>query len=119
MNFHEGVKNDKQKFKYVVSCSRWSKNLESTLLLNFHLFSERAVYNAVERGDLNILKLLLERREDKNPVISEHPRGGTSSVLHVAAYEGHVNITRWFHETFPFEDINPYENTGIFYNVLQ
>ena len=79
------------------------------------LFSEeeKAVYNATESGDLKRLKVLLETREDKNPVIYESSDGIRSTILHEAARKGKVNIIKWYHETLHINDINPLDSTGI------
>ena len=73
---------------------------------------ERDVYNAVNSGDLGKLKVLLEKREDKNPVISGF------SVLDNSAYFGKVNIIKWFHEDLHFEDINPLDSSGTYTPML-
>ena len=61
---------------------------------SFLLFSEkeRDVDNAVARGDLEKLKILLENRKDKNPVTYVANDGVGYTVLHGAAYEGKVII---------------------------
>ena len=60
---------------------------------------------------MNILKLFLEARADKNPVIDP---GGFFSVLHVAAQYGQLNITKWYKEVLKFPDINPRDKSGRF-----
>ena len=72
---------------------------------------ERAVYNAVRSGDLERLKVLLETREDKNPVVYLEAGDGIS-VLDIAAYHGHLNIIKWYQETLHFDDINPLNSIG-------
>ena len=91
---------------------RLSSNFRS---FSFSLFSEeeRDVENAVVRGDLEKLKILLENRKDKNPVTYVFPDGVGVTVLHGAAYEGHVNIIRWYKDVLGFSDINPKDNKGI------
>ena len=74
---------------------------------------EKDVFNAVQSGDLERLKMLLETREEKNPVVYVGNTGSGFSILDAAAYLGHVNITKWYHETLHFDDINPLDNTGI------
>ena len=83
---------------------------------NVVLFSEeeKAVYNAVASGDLERLKVLLETREDKNPVVFVGNKGTGFSVLDGAAYEGHVNIIKWYQETLHFDDINPLNSVGTY-----
>ena len=68
---------------------------------------EKAVANAVYSGDLESLKLLLETREDKNPVIFVDNLGNSATVLHEAAFGGQVKIIKWYHENLTIEDINP------------
>ena len=78
------------------------------------LFSEeeKAVYYAVRSGDLESLKVLLETREDKNPVVDVGNLGTGFSILDLAAQLGHVNITKWYQETLHFDDINPLNSVG-------
>ena len=73
---------------------------------------EKAVYNAFVFGDLERLKVLLETREDKNPVVYVGSTGIILSILDLAAYHGHINITKWYRETLHFDDINPLDSTG-------
>ena len=73
---------------------------------------EKAVFNAVYSGDLERLKVLLETREDKNPVVYVDSQGTRFSVLGLAAYLGHVNIIKWYQETLHFDDINPLNSVG-------
>ena len=58
------------------------------------------------------LKILLENRKDKNPVTYINTNGAGITVLHGAAYEGHVNIIRWYKDVLGFSDINPKDNKG-------
>ena len=73
---------------------------------------EKAVDNAVKYGDLERLKVLLETREDKNPVAYVDILGNGFSVLDSAAYYGQVNITKWYQETLHLDDINPLNSIG-------
>ena len=73
---------------------------------------EKAVFNAVNSGDLERLKVLLETRKDKNPVVYVGNLGSGFSVLEGAAYQGHVNIIKWYQETLHFDDINPLNSVG-------
>ena len=83
---------------------------------NVALFSEeeKAVFNAVERGDLERLKVLLETRKDKNPVVFVGHLGAGISVLDSAAQLGYVNIIKWYQETLHFDDINPLNSIGTY-----
>ena len=65
------------------------------------------MHSAVVSGNLEKLKMLLEKREDKNPVIFIDDLGNNSTVLHEAAFEGQAKIIKWYHENLTFEDINP------------
>jgi ankyrin repeat protein len=60
---------------------------------------------------LDILKLFLEAREDKNPVISIID-GDEGSVLLVAAAFGHLNIIVYYKDVLQFSNINPKNNIG-------
>ena len=75
---------------------------------------EKAVYNAAKSGDLEKLKVLLETQEDKNPVAYVRNTGARFSILDLAAYFGHVNITKWYQENLHFDDINPLDSTGTY-----
>ena len=80
---------------------------------------EKAVDNAVARGDLERLKVLLETREDKNPVVFVNNEGSGLSVLDSAAYYGHVNIIKWYQETLHFDDINPLNSVGTYTPMMR
>ena len=67
--------------------------------------------NRVKVGDLEILKILLSRIQEKNPVINFR-NGAKSTVLHEAAFYGHANITIWYKEVVGLRDINPLDNKG-------
>ena len=60
---------------------------------------------------MDILKLLLEAREDKNPVISIID-GDERSVLLIAAAFGHLNIIVYYKDVLQFSNINPENNNG-------
>ena len=74
--------------------------------------------DAVERGDLEKLKVLLEKREDQNPVISIDNLGNGDTVLHISAQWGKVDIIRWYDEDLHFEDINPLDSSGMYTPML-
>ena len=80
----------------------------------YFLFSEeeKDVFNAVSSGDLEKLKMLLEKREDNNPVISIADDGVEFSVLDASAYLGKVEIIRWYNEDLHLDDINPLDSSG-------
>ena len=82
----------------------------------YHLhFSEKEIFNAVGSGNLDVLKQLLEEREEKNPDVYEDSSVGTNfTVLSLAAYYGHVNITRYFKNDLNFSDINPLDSTNTY-----
>ena len=67
--------------------------------------------NIIQKGDLETLKELLKTKEDKNPVIFSY-NAGEFTVLHIAAYFGHLNITIWYKDVLGFSDINPKDNKG-------
>ena len=61
---------------------------------------------------MDILKLFLEAREDKNPLISIF-NGDEGSVLDFAAGFGHLNIIVYYKDVLQFSNINPKNNNGI------
>ena len=61
---------------------------------------------------MDILKLFLEAREDKNPVISINDGGDEGSVLLNAAAFGHLNIIVYYKDVLQFSNINPENNNG-------
>ena len=60
---------------------------------------------------MDILKLFLEAREDKNPVISIID-GDEGSVLLIAAFFGHLNIIVYYKDVLQFSNINPENRIG-------
>ena len=71
---------------------------------------------------MDILKLFLEAREDKNPVIDIRSDGSKLTVLEVAAFFGQLNITVYYKDVLQFSDINPKNNNGqtpLSYAILQ
>ena len=59
------------------------------------------------------MKILLKTRHDKNPFILEsHWDGAQWTVLHRAAYCGHLDIIKWYKEGLNFGFINPEDNKG-------
>ena len=73
----------------------------------------------MKKGHLLILKELLNRPdEEKNPVIYEYSIGVNVTVLHVAAYYGHVNIIKWYQNYLHFDDINPLDESGLYSPML-
>ena len=61
---------------------------------------------------METLKELLKTKEDKNPVILSDNSAGDLTVLHMAAYLGHLNITIWYKDVLGFSDINPRDSKG-------
>ena len=64
------------------------------------------------KGDLETSKILINNRSDQNPVIYEYNSGAKSTVLHEAAYYGHLEIIIWYKDVLGFSDINPKDNKG-------
>ena len=62
--------------------------------------------------------MLLEKREDQNPVTYINNLGFGMTVLHISAYFGQVEIIKWYHEDLHFEDINPLDSTGNYTPML-
>ena len=71
-------------------------------------FSERDIADSVKDGNLEMLKILINNRSDKNLVI--YKSGET--VLQGAAYYGHLKIIIWYKDVLGFSDINPKDNKG-------
>ena len=65
----------------------------------------------VKVGDLEILRILLGRIQEKNPVINFR-NGAKSTVLHETAFYGHANVTIWYKDVVGLKDINPSDNKG-------
>ena len=56
------------------------------------------------------MKVLINTRRDQNPEVYEYGERGDlakSTVLHEAAYYGHLNIIIWYKDVLGFSDINP------------
>ena len=76
-------------------------------------FSDFDIFGAVGSDQLEILKLFLKTRVDKNPVIVNPDNGDEGSVLHFAAFWGHLNIIVYYKDVLQFSNINPKSNNGI------
>ena len=64
------------------------------IFLNICYFiAEKEIKTAVKEGNLDILKILLNNRQDKNPVVwVGNSTGSEYTVLHYAAYLGKLDI---------------------------
>ena len=62
--------------------------------------------------------MLLEKREDKNPVVYINNLGNGLTVLHLSAKFGDVDNIRWYNEDLHFEDINPLDSAGMYTPML-
>ena len=85
-------------------------------------FSDFDIFGAVGSDQLEILKLFLKTRVDKNPVIVNPDNGDEGSVLHFAAFWGHLNIIVYYKDVLQFSNINPMNNKGktpLSYALLQ
>ena len=89
-----------------------------TIPSSLFLEEEKDVFNAVNSGALGKLKVLLEKREDKNPVIYIDNLGNGDTVLHLSAQWGKVDIIRWYKEDLHFQDINPLDSSGAYTPML-
>ena len=72
----------------------------------------KEILTAVDTGQLELLKIFLKTREDKNPVVYVSNGGYRYTVLHNAAYEGQLGIIKWYKEELNFSNINPEDNKG-------
>ena len=60
------------------------------------------------------MKTILKSRRNKNPVVYFGNDGSRWTVLHSAAYEGQIEMIKWFNDVLNFENINlkdPNNNT--------
>ena len=73
------------------------------------LVSGSEVFMAVYKGDLIELKILLNDRQEKNQVLVEEDG---STVIHLAAVLGHLDIIKWYKEELNCSNINPEDNKG-------
>ena len=73
------------------------------------LLSEVKVSLAVYNGDLKELKTLLNDKKEKNPVLVEEDG---STVIHLAAILGCLEILKWYKEELNYSNINPMDNKG-------
>ena len=73
----------------------------------------KEILKAVDTGQLELLKIFLKTREDKNPVVYISNSGSRFTVLHNAAYEGQLGIIRWYREALNFSNINPKDSEGV------
>ena len=64
---------------------------------------------AVHKGDIEKLNTLLNDRQEKNPVLVEEDG---STVIHLAAVLGHLDIVKWYKEELNCSKINPKNNKG-------
>ena len=75
--------------------------------------TEEGIFNAARNGNLEVLKNLLDSRQEQNPVTYEHEEGGNLTVLHIAARFGYKNIITWYKDVLGFDDLNPTNDKGI------
>ena len=73
----------------------------------FSLVSGSEVFMAVYKGNLKELKTLLNGSHEKNPVLVEEDG---STVIHLAAILGHLEIIKWYKEVLNCSNINPKDN---------
>ena len=64
------------------------------------------------------MKDLLKTKEVKNPVIFSDQSLGELTVLHMAAYFGHLNIIILYKDVLTISNINPKDNKGAEYLVF-
>ena len=61
-----------------------------------------------------MLKLILEKSQEKNPGIYVGSTGVTFTVLHRAAWFGKLSIIKLFKDAFNYTTINPYDSEGLY-----
>ena len=79
------------------------------ILKPISIVSGSEVFIAAYKGDLKELKTLLNDKEEKNPVLVEEDG---STVIHLAAILGHLDIIKWYKEELNCSNINPKNNKG-------
>ena len=91
-----------------------SKDIEGIpQCIQFLIFiTEKEILKAVDIGQLELLKIFLEARQDKNPIVYVSNSGSRYTVLHNAAYEGQLGIINWYKDELNFSNINPEDNKG-------
>ena len=105
----------------LINCSVSLKDSQvnfSLYFFNFNFnfyFADDEIDNAVQRGDLDFIKVFLAKRENKNPEIYTYKALGIDfTVLHRAAWYDHVNIAKWYREELDYPDINPLTSDGLY-----
>ena len=78
-----------------------------------YFIAEKEIKTAVKEGNLDVLNILLNNRQDKNPVVWVGSSTGSEyTVLHYAAYKGQLGIIKWYKDALNFSNINPEDNKG-------
>ena len=79
------------------------------ILKHISSVSGSEVFIAAYEGDLKELKTLFNDKEEKNPVLVEEDG---STVIHLAAILGHLDIIEWYKNELKCSNINPKNNKG-------
>ena len=80
------------------------------MVLNpFSIVSASDVSMALHKGDIKELKTLLNDRQEKNPILTVEDG---STVIHLAAIFGHLDIIKWYKEELNKSNINPKNSKG-------
>lgn len=75
-------------------------------------FSDEEIRPAVQYGYLELMKILLKSRVNKNPIVYTAKDGSRFTLLHDAAYNGQLGIIKWFKDELKFSNINPEDKKG-------
>ena len=75
-------------------------------------FAEKEILEAVRNSQLDLLKIILKTKQEKNPIISNKDGSGGLTVLHVAAYYGKISIIKWYRDELKFSNINPEDSNN-------
>ena len=82
----------------------------SFMVLNpISIVSGSDVFMSVHKGDLKELTTLLNDSHEKNPVLVQEDG---STVIHLAAILGNLDIVKWYKEELNCSKINPKDNKG-------
>ena len=80
-------------------------------MINANIHPILEFFKAILEGNIKKLETLLDDRKEKNPILDEF-EGEGSTVLHLAAGLGHLELIKWYKDALNFTNINPEDNKG-------
>ena len=81
------------------------------IMINEKIHPISEIFKAIQKGNIKKLVTLLDDRKEKNPILDEF-EGEGSTVLHLAAGLGHLELIKWYKDALNFSNINPEDNKG-------